>query len=408
MQVRRFALIYPSFTQWGGAEQAVLNGIRALSEAGHEVTLFTSAYDTTRYPPITMPRVHLVEMGGYGFMEGIGGTIRQVRLLSRLLRGFDLVIASSFPAHLWATLGDHGVPVVWWCMEPKRNLYPAILYEEAPGFGAHAYRTTHNYSGLAGIIRLIRHDPHVLLPYPVRAFGQRLLDQRAVARTAAIWTISPYMASKIAHIYRGRQAEIVWVGVSMPDPVMRVDQEAIFLVTTRLEPIKNAATVLHAAALLGNRLAQIRLVVVGDGSELDSLRALASNLGITNRVLFTGHIPTDARNDWYARCLCVIYPALAEPLGLPCIEAALMARAVIADRRGGPADLITDHETGVLVDMTVPRQLADAMLSILDDPDRAHSMGQNAFARASGMFTLSAWRDQFTARALAACQSSRS
>ena len=72
MQVRRFALIYPSFTQWGGAEQAVLNGIRALSEAGHEVTLFTSAYDTTRYPPITMPRVHLVEMGGYGFMEGIG------------------------------------------------------------------------------------------------------------------------------------------------------------------------------------------------------------------------------------------------------------------------------------------------------------------------------------------------
>ncbi|MBK8020079.1 MAG: glycosyltransferase family 4 protein [Chloroflexi bacterium] len=393
----RLAFVYPALIERGGAENALVDALAALAARGHHISLFTAAVDAERY--VLPPGVHLHLLGGRGFMTGLGGTLRYIAALSRMLRGHDLAIPVNFPAHVWTLLGWHGVPSVWWCMEPKRNLYPQVMYAEAPGFMPHQYRTRADYRGLSSLLTLLLRDPHVLLPYGIRAALQRLLDRAAVRRTAAILAISPYVAGKIETVYR-RPSTVIWTGVPLPpDGAMAgaLAAEWLIVVPTRLEPIKNAGVVLESVARCGAALDGWTVAIVGTGSELEALQARCVGLGVVSRVAFTGFVSAADRDRLLQRCAFIVYPSLAEPFGLPVAEAAALGRTAIADRHGGPADQIVDGETGLHVDMRDPDALAAAMTALASDTARARRMGAAARLRWARLFALDRWADGFEA-----------
>jgi glycosyltransferase involved in cell wall biosynthesis len=74
----------------------------------------------------------------------------------------------------------------------------------------------------------------------------------------------------------------------------------------------------------------------------------------------------------------VVYPSLAEPMGMPCIEAGLYAKPVIASHQGGPAAIIKHEETGLLVDMTQPEALAAGISRLIENPETCIKLGKNA------------------------------
>ncbi len=77
-----------------------------------------------------------------------------------------------------------------------------------------------------------------------------------------------------------------------------------------------------------------------------------------------------------------------EPFGLVAVEAALMARPVVASCVGGLAEVVADGETGLLVDKEDPAALARAVAHLLEDPGTAERMGQAARRRAQELFGL--------------------
>ena len=396
----RLAFIHPSFEQRGGAENHLIAAMQGLAERGHTVDLFTARYDESLYLPLEQARFGVHCIGGRGFMEGIPGTWRAVRTLSRALRGYDLALPANFPAHIWTALGDHGVPTAWLCMEPKRNLYPRIMYAEAPGFDAWAYRTLSDYRGREGLRLLLREDAHVLLPYPVRAALQRLLDRLAVRRVRAILANSPYTADKARQLYHHPRIYVTWAGVPLPPPdALTWPPEPLILIPTRLERIKNVETALRAIHRLagGGQLSGWQVVITGGGEDEARLRALSAELGLGGQVTFTGFVSREALGRLYARCAMVVYPSLAEPLGLPCAEAALYGKPVIASHQGGPATLVQDGVSGLLVDMTSVPALARAIAALIADPARAAAMGAAGRAWTEPRLGLPAWVEKFEA-----------
>ena len=107
----------------------------------------------------------------------------------------------------------------------------------------------------------------------------------------------------------------------------------------------------------------------------------------------------DAR---YAQLLAgarlVAVPSLDEPFGLVPLEAMAHARAVLASRRGGPAESVVDGVTGVHVDPLDPAAIARELVALWRDPARCEALGRAGRERYLREFTLERFADRFLER----------
>jgi starch synthase len=80
-------------------------------------------------------------------------------------------------------------------------------------------------------------------------------------------------------------------------------------------------------------------------------------------------------------------PSVYEPLGIVNLEAMACSTAVVASRVGGIPEVVSDGKTGLLVPPDDPESLADALNTLLRDPDRANAMGRAGRERAVTEFS---------------------
>ena len=91
----------------------------------------------------------------------------------------------------------------------------------------------------------------------------------------------------------------------------------------------------------------VRLVVVGDGSHRPELAGLASQLGVGDRVTFTGEIDDRELVGLYADALAVVFPPLDEDYGYVTLEAFLARKPVVTTTdAGGPLEFVIDGVNG--------------------------------------------------------------
>jgi glycosyltransferase involved in cell wall biosynthesis len=132
----------------------------------------------------------------------------------------------------------------------------------------------------------------------------------------------------------------------------------------RLHPNKGFDVLLRAIALLPRG----HVYLAGAGPEEAALRALAAELGITERVCFLGW-----RLDIGALLAAAdifICSSRHEPLGNIVLEAWSAAKPVIAAAAQGPSELISDGKDGVLVPREDAAALAAAIAALAENPDR--------------------------------------
>jgi glycosyltransferase involved in cell wall biosynthesis len=155
-------------------------------------------------------------------------------------------------------------------------------------------------------------------------------------------------------------------------------------VVARLQPEKGVADFLRAAARVCAAVPDARFLVAGDGPLREELLALAGRLGVGERVRFLGY-----RAD--ARALIglldvLVVPSLTEGTPLIVLEAMAAGIPVVASAVGGIPDQIRHNKEGLLVPAGDPAALAEALLELLQDPDRARSLGEAALRRADSEF----------------------
>jgi len=117
----------------------------------------------------------------------------------------------------------------------------------------------------------------------------------------------------------------------------------------------------------------------GERSRLDELRALASQLGVADRVRFCG-FRADVENVYGAADVVCVPSTQPDPLPNAALEAAAAGCCVVAADHGGLPEILTDAATGVLVAPGDPAALAAALARLNADPAQRERLGAAAAA----------------------------
>ena len=142
----------------------------------------------------------------------------------------------------------------------------------------------------------------------------------------------------------------------------------------RLSAEKGHADLVEALAIVASRGRQVSAVLVGDGPERSALGERIRALGLQDRVHMVGYIEGPQRILEEADLM--VLPSHAEGLPNAALEALAMDVPVLATRVGGTPEVITDNETGRLVEAGRPPLLADAILDFLDNPEPWNQMAR--------------------------------
>jgi lipopolysaccharide/colanic/teichoic acid biosynthesis glycosyltransferase/glycosyltransferase involved in cell wall biosynthesis len=170
-----------------------------------------------------------------------------------------------------------------------------------------------------------------------------------------------------------------------PRPSEPAASEPTVLFVGRLVAYKGVDVLLRALPGLA-----VRAVIVGDGPCRASLESLAAELGVGDRVTFTGQVPDETRLEWYRAADVFVLPSVTrqEAFGMVQIEAMLSGLPVVSTALPTGVPWVNqDGETGVVVAPGDPDALRAALASLAASPERRRRLGVQARARALATFT---------------------
>jgi phosphatidylinositol alpha-1,6-mannosyltransferase len=139
----------------------------------------------------------------------------------------------------------------------------------------------------------------------------------------------------------------------------------------------------------------LHYVVVGDGSDLARHKELANELGVADRVEFTGNVSDAELRANYRDSDIFIMPSAAEGFGFVYLEAMHYAKPIIAANSGATPEVVRDRETGLLVEYGNIEQLANAITSLCLDANLRRRLGAAGRDRLQKNFTFDQFRERF-------------
>ena len=167
----------------------------------------------------------------------------------------------------------------------------------------------------------------------------------------------------------------------------------VILSVGRLVERKNHHMVLRSLAKVLKRLPGVIYLIAGDGPEFDYLQDLTDKLGLRRNVSFLGTVEQSKLVQLYNICDLFVLPSKerkmddegridAEGFGIVFMEASACAKPVIGGNSGGIPDAIVDGVTGYLVDPHDENELAEKIIELLSNKEKARRMGEAGRKRA--------------------------
>ncbi|BBH15746.1 hypothetical protein Back2_00330 [Nocardioides baekrokdamisoli] len=208
-------------------------------------------------------------------------------------------------------------------------------------------------------------------------------------------------AGSVSLAYGTGKAEIIPPGVD--SSVFSPDDEPRTRTVTYVGRVESASrwkgvqVLIDAFPAVVAAVPDVCLDVVGDGDDVEALRAQAEALGVSDRVRWLGNLPPAEVAARLKRTTVCAVPSLTDAECNPTvlIEAMSSGTAVVGSRVGGIPDNIRDGVNGYLVEPADPVGLADRLTQILSDPELAARMGAAGRERAVQTFDHSVRNERF-------------
>lgn len=273
----------------------------------------------------------------------------------------------------------------------------------------------HNFSQFVPVIR--RFNPGVKIVLHMHCEWLSQLDEKwmeeRIAQADRVIGCSSYITDQVSKRFPAyaNRCKTVLNGVDLttfykntPDTNSGTSQRLLFV--GRVSPEKGIHTLLDAMPYVLQSCPDIQLDIVGTpgsapyeyivlisdvpevnnlkefydewrhrGDYLADLRARMSP-EVAEHVNFVGTVPHDEIATYYYNADILINPSLSEAFGMSLVEAMASRTPVIATRVGGMTSIVEDGETGLLVEMNNPSELAEAIVRLMKDDDLRQSMGR--------------------------------
>ena len=315
----------------GGAESHVRQLVDRLRVHGYQVDLVSVPF---KWYPKEEILAHAAAWRLLDLSESNGTTI-------------DLVIATKFPSYF----ARHPNKVAWLI---------------------HQHRAAYELCGT-----IYSDFAHVDLDVGVR---QQLiaLDTQMLGECTRLYTNAGNTAARVRK-YNGLQAEALYHPPRLADRIAPGPGQDYVLSVGRLETVKRHDLAIRAMARLQ---APRRLVIVGEGTQEEALRALVDELGLPDRVQLAGAVGDEELLALYAGALGVVYTPYDEDFGYVTLEAFLARKPVITARdSGGTLEFVQAGVNGWVCDPT-PESIADAFAELAATPARSAALGDAGYERA--------------------------
>jgi glycogen(starch) synthase len=276
----------------------------------------------------------------------------------------------------------------------KQSFRPALIHINTCGPGTFFHlRTMDKYSApsLATVHALLTTScsPDTILGRLLRSAHWVSTVSESMLKN--IRTMLPVMTQRSSVIYNGLDMPAI-----QPEPLPFKKPQLLCL--GRVIADKGFDLALTAFAAVSQRFPLARLVIAGDGPSRSDLMHLTAELGLKDCVEFIGWVAPEKIPELINRATAVIVPSRwPEPFGLVALQAAQMARPVVAARVGGLPEVVIHGETGLLVENENVDALGEAIAFLLEHPQAAMQMGLNARARAYEVFSLNRCLDAYEA-----------
>jgi glycosyltransferase involved in cell wall biosynthesis len=178
----------------------------------------------------------------------------------------------------------------------------------------------------------------------------RLWDYRTAAGVDAFAANSAYIARRIMKVYR-REAEVIYPPVAIDNFQIEERKEDFYLTASRMVPYKKMDLIAEAFS----RMPEKKLIIIGDGPEMDKVRAKAGS-----NVELLGYRDNAALRSHLQRAKAFVFVA-EEDFGIVPVEAQACGTPVIAFGRGGVAETVIPGKTGILFYEQSAESLAGAV-----------------------------------------------
>ncbi len=277
--------------------------------------------------------------------------------------------------------------------ELKQTFQPDLVHLHFPGHIAYFHLNTVSAHPVPTLLTV--HTDFYGLPGDANTlFGQVIRSATWVnavskATLADTLQIVPDIIHRSSVIYNGLN-----VPELLPEP-LPFDKPQI-LCLGRLAHEKGIDLAITAFASVLKPFPQARLVIAGDGPARSDLEGQVAALGLESTIEFTGWISPEKVPQLMNQSTVVVMPSrYREPFGLVALEAAQMARPVVATRVGGLPEVVVHQETGLICEKEDSAALAEAIAFLQDHPDTAVLMGEMGRRRALELFSLEKFVDNY-------------
>ncbi|HZW84618.1 MAG TPA: glycosyltransferase family 4 protein [Nitrososphaerales archaeon] len=246
------------------------------------------------------------------------------------------------------------------------------------------------------------------IPSLAFCYGRDILSSRKSLTERSFLGISLKAARKVAvnsEYTRGllprsleRKAVVIYPTVTRDENDRRNQTHSTnnlqtILFVGRLVRRKGVDLLIEAFAEIAQKHQDVGLRIVGEGPELDNLSRLAKDLGVSDKVSFTGTLREAALQSAFDDSDVLAMPSRSssgdvEGFGTVVIEAGARGLPVVGSASGGISEAVADGVTGILVPEGDSRALAAAIRRLLDDDELRTRMGLAARERIEKEFTL--------------------
>jgi N-acetyl-alpha-D-glucosaminyl L-malate synthase BshA len=202
------------------------------------------------------------------------------------------------------------------------------------------------------------------------------LVRHAIEASDRVTSVSRWLADRTAEIFETRRAIDVipnFVDPQVFRPRARRSGPPTLLHVSNFRPVKRPRDALEVFRRVAKRVPAARLVMVGDGPELEATRSYAGRLRLGGRVKFIA--PREHVADVIARGHAMIVTSETESFGLVALEAMACGLPVVATRCGGIEELVCERCSGFLRPVGDIEGLADRAAELLRNPGLSAEMG---------------------------------
>jgi glycosyltransferase involved in cell wall biosynthesis len=326
-----------------------------------------------------------------------GGVEKYLESLFDMAKGMDLTLVSLGEWPLTGILSKKGHRVIkmdfyWyevWKAFELRDLIEKekfdLLISQVMVSNFYA-RLVSNFTKVPNLV-VVHSDYEFDYPSGIKPVIYRFSDWLLRGKTDRFITVSEYLKEKlirdgvkeekIAVIYNGVED----IGLCRKKP----SKESVIGSIGRLHYTKGYHNLIEAMKFLKS----CKLVIWGEGEELEGLKELALKNGLKERVSFAG-FEKDLKKI-FSNIDVYVQPSLSEGFGLTVVEAMLAGKPVIVTPNGSLPELVADEKTGLVTGSEQPEALAITLKTLIEDEALAKELGKKAREEALKRFSVDNW-----------------